>query len=185
MTSFMTQFGVETLAGFGIGARLEFLMIPMIFGFGTASTAMIGVNFGANQNKRSYRIGWTASLFSALLVGSIGALFAIFPEIWINLFTNNADVQQAATSYLRIVGPFYFLFGLALCLYFSSQGAGRVLWPVLGVVFRFVIILCGGLLLVEYNFMELDYFYYLIAAGFIAQAITSATSVYLGAWTKG
>ena len=185
MTSFMTQFGVETLAGFGIGARLEFLMIPMIFGFGTASTAMIGVNFGANQIKRAYKIGWTASLFAALLVGSIGALFAIFPEIWIELFTKEAGVQLAATTYLRIVGPFYFLFGLALCLYFASQGAGRVLWPVFGVVFRFVIILCGGLLLVRYNFMELDYFYYLIAAGFIAQAITSASSVYFGAWTKG
>jgi Na+-driven multidrug efflux pump len=90
MTSFMTQFGVETLAGFGIGARLEFLMIPMIFGFGTASTAMIGVNFGANQIKRAYKIGWTASLFAALLVGSIGALFAIFPDIWIDLFTDEA-----------------------------------------------------------------------------------------------
>lgn len=33
--------------------------------------------------------------------------------------------------------------------------------------------------------MELDYFYYLIAAGFVAQAITSASSVYFGAWTKG
>jgi putative MATE family efflux protein len=185
MTSFMTQFGVETLAGFGIGARLEFLMIPMIFGFGTASTAMIGVNFGANQIKRAYKIGWTASLFAALLVGSIGTLFAIFPEIWIELFTKEAGVQLAAATYLRIVGPFYFLFGLALCLYFASQGAGRVLWPVFGVVFRFVIILCGGLLLVRYNFMELDYFYYLIAAGFIAQAITSASSVYFGAWTKG
>jgi putative MATE family efflux protein len=185
MTSFMTQFGVETLAGFGIGARLEFLMIPMIFGFGTASTVMIGVNFGANQIKRAYRIGWTASLFSALLVGSIGALFAIFPELWIDLFTNEAGVQQAATSYLRIVGPFYFLFGLALCLYFASQGAGRVLWPVLGVVFRFIIILCGGLLLIGYNFTELEHFYYLIVAGFIAQTITSASSVYFGAWTKG
>ena len=185
MTSFMTQFGVETLAGFGIGARLEFLMIPMIFGFGTASTAMIGVNFGANQIQRAHQIGWTASLFAALLVGSIGALFAIFPKIWIELFTNEAGVQLAATSYLIIVGPFYFLFGLALCLYFASQGAGRVLWPVLGVVFRFVIILCGGLLLIRYNFMELNYFYYLIAAGFIVQALTSASSVYFGAWTKG
>ena len=184
MTSFMTQFGVETLAGFGIGARLEFLMIPMIFGFGTASTAMIGVNFGANQIKRAYKIGWTASLFAALLVGSIGALFAIFPDIWIDLFTNEAGVQLAATSYLRIVGPFYFLFGLALCLYFASQGAGRVLWPVLGVVFRFVTILCGGLLLTGYNLMMLDYFFYLIAAGFILQALTSASSVYFGAWTK-
>ena len=82
------------------------------------------------------------------------------------------------------MGPFYFLFGLALCLYFASQGAGRVLWPVLGVVFRFVTILCGGLLLTGYNLMMLDYFFYLIAAGFILQALTSASSVYFGAWTK-
>ncbi|NCF46264.1 MAG: hypothetical protein GWP24_01680 [Alphaproteobacteria bacterium] len=86
------------------------------------------------SNNRDYKIGWTASLFAALLVSSIDTLLAIFPEIWIDLFTNEAGVQLAATTYLRIVGPFYFLFGLALCLYFASQGAGRILWPVFGVV---------------------------------------------------
>ena len=184
MTSFMTNFGVEVLAGFGIGARLEFLMIPMIFGFGTASTTLVGVNFGANQIERAYRIGWIASLFAAFFVGSTGMIFSILPEIWVSLFTDVFKVEVAARSYLTIVGPFYFLYGLALCLYFASQGAGRVLWPVLGVCFRFLIILFGGLLLFTCNLSELKYFFYLIVIGFAVQAFTSALSVYLGAWTK-
>ena len=35
------------------------------------------------------------------------------------------------TLYLRAVGPFYGFFGVGLVLYFASQGAGRLLWPVL------------------------------------------------------
>ena len=159
-------------------------MIPMIFGFGTASTTLVGVNFGANQIERAYRIGWIASLFAAFFVGSTGMIFSILPEIWVSLFTDVFKVEVAARSYLTIVGPFYFLYGLALCLYFASQGAGRVLWPVLGVCFRFLIILFGGLLLFTCNLSELKYFFYLIVIGFAVQAFTSALSVYLGAWTK-
>ncbi|MEK9532918.1 MAG: hypothetical protein VW162_08440 [Alphaproteobacteria bacterium] len=117
----------------------------------------------------------TASIGPCLLRLATPNIFAM------SFMLFSAVIEAWFVSYIGTVA----LAGLALCLYFASQGAGRVLWPVFGVVFRFVIILCGGLLLVRYNFMELDYFYYLIAAGFIAQAITSASSVYFGAWTKG
>jgi len=51
ITSLVVNFGPEALAGFGIIARLEFLMIPLIFGIGAALTAMVGVNTGAGNLK--------------------------------------------------------------------------------------------------------------------------------------
>ncbi len=39
---------------------------------------------------------------------------------------------EAGTLYLRAVGPLYGFFGVGLVLYFASQGAGRLLWPVIG-----------------------------------------------------
>ena len=37
---------------------------------------------------------------------------------------------DAGMRYLRIVGPSYSLYGIGLALYFASQGAGRLAWPV-------------------------------------------------------
>ena len=48
------------------------------------------------------------------------------------------------TAYLRIVGPAYGFFGLGLSLYFASQGAGRLLWPLLAGLLRLLIAVGGG-----------------------------------------
>ena len=47
MTGLVGRFGEGALAGYGLGARLEFMMIPVIFGIGAAMTAMVGANVGA------------------------------------------------------------------------------------------------------------------------------------------
>jgi len=68
---------------------------------------------------------------------------AVFPSLWANLFTDSEAIRAACRNYLQIVGPFYALFGLALCLYFASQGAGCVAWPVIASVVRVLVIVLG------------------------------------------
>ncbi|MEK0417189.1 MAG: hypothetical protein RI949_1195, partial [Pseudomonadota bacterium] len=131
ITGFVAHLGVDVLAGYGIGARLELLLVPMIFGFGSAATALVGVHFGAKAIERGHLAGWTAAAYSAVLCGLLGGAVAFFPGLWANLFTHAVTVRDACRTYLQIVGPFYAFYGLSLCLYFASQGAGRVLWPVI------------------------------------------------------
>ena len=50
--------------------------------------------------------------------------------------------------YLRIVGPFYGFFGAGLALYFASQGAGRLGWPMTAAILRVLIAAGGGWLAV-------------------------------------
>ncbi len=40
-------------------------------------------------------------------------------------------VIETGSAYVRIVGPTYGFFGLGLALYFASQGAARLFWPLL------------------------------------------------------
>ena len=47
-------------------------------------------------------------------------------------------------AYLRIVGPAYGFFGLGLALYFASQGAGRLFWPLFAGLLRLLIAVGGG-----------------------------------------
>jgi Na+-driven multidrug efflux pump len=51
---------------------------------------------------------------------------------------------DAGSSYLRTVGLCYGLFGLGMALYFASQGAGRLLWPLLANLMRLAIAAGGG-----------------------------------------
>ncbi len=185
ITAAMARFGTDVLAGYGVGARLEFLVVPMIFGLGAASTALVGVHFGARQIARAHHVAWTAAAFSALLAGSIGAVAALFPGLWANLFTTDETVRAACRACLQTVAPFYAFFGVATCLFFASQGAGRVLWPVIAGLVRVVIIVGGSIILAGNTGAQPNDYFIVIAIGMIAHALVTATAIRLGAWTQG
>ena len=60
-TKIVAGFGTEALAGYGIGSRLEFLLIPIAFAFGVASAPMVGMAMGAGLVARARRVAWTAA----------------------------------------------------------------------------------------------------------------------------
>ena len=185
ITGFVANFGVDALAGYGIGARLELLLVPMIFGFGAAATALVGVHFGANAIERGHLAGWTAASYSAVLCGLVGAAVAFFPGLWANLFTQAETVRDACRTYLQIVGPFYAFYGVSLCLYFASQGAGRVLWPVTASVVRVVVIVLGCFALASESDASEAQFFWVIAAAIVVQGLLTAVAIRFGAWRVG
>ena len=67
-----------------------------------------------------------------VLTEAIGLAAALFPRPWLALFDSDPAMIEAGARYLQVVGPFYGFFGLGLVLYFASQGAGKLLWPVVG-----------------------------------------------------
>ena len=185
ITACVARLGVDVLAGYGIGSRLELLIIPMVFGFGAASTALVGVHFGAKEIARAHQAGWTAAFYSAALSGLVGGVIAVFPSLWANLFTDAEAIRAACKTYLQIVGPFYALFGLALCLYFASQGAGRVAWSVIASVVRVLVIVLGCVALSHASTVGPEQFFWLIAAGMVVQSVISGMAIRFGAWTRG
>jgi Na+-driven multidrug efflux pump len=60
------------------------------------------------------------------------------------LFSSEPAVLAAGALYLRIVAPFYGIFGMGMMLYFAGQGAGRVVWPVLAGTARLIIATAVG-----------------------------------------
>jgi Na+-driven multidrug efflux pump len=72
-------------------------------------------------------------------------LFAtLLPELWVGLFSRDPAVIDIGVQYLHRVAPFYALYGVGMSLYFSSQGAGRMLWPFLAGIGRLVAIMVIG-----------------------------------------
>ncbi len=185
LNSVMSEFGAAAIAGYGIGARLEFLLIPLVFGLGASMTSLVGFNVGAGDVARAERIGWIGGTTAALLTGSVGLVLSIAPGLWMNLFTQDPATYAAGATYLRIAGPAFLFQGLGLSLYFASQGAGTVLWPVVATILRFVVAAGVAVAGVHRFHMGLGFICGCIAAGMILYGIVTAASLRFGAWRVG
>jgi Na+-driven multidrug efflux pump len=143
-TSMLAHFGTEVLAGYGIGARLEFMLTSIAFATGVASVPMVGMAVGAGRIDRARRVAWTGAVFSAFGVGIVGLLVAIFPSLWVNFFTSDALVRAASAHYLAIAGPMMAFLAIGISLYFSSQGAAKVLGSVIAQSARLIFVVAAG-----------------------------------------
>lgn len=150
VTGAVGVFGVSAIAGYGIGSRLDYILIPIVVGLATSVLTMVGVNIGAGRVKRAKRIAWTAGLLGGGATEAIGLIGALAPGLWIHLFSREPTVVSIAEIYLQRVGFVYGAFGLALVLGFAAQGAGRVLWPFLANTARLLLAAGGSWVTVGY-----------------------------------
>ncbi len=177
-------FGVAALAGYGIVARVEFLLVPMVFGLGAAMTAMVGINMGAGQVSRAERIAWLGGFTAAGVTGLVGLVLAVAPGLWLGLFTDDPAIRAAGERYLVIVGPVFALQGLGLALYFASQGAGTVVWPVIATLLRFVVGVGAAAVAVHGLGLGIGAVFGCLAFGMVIYGAVTALSVRLGAWRR-
>jgi putative MATE family efflux protein len=182
LTRFVGQFGEAALAGYGIGTRLEFLIIPLVFGIGTALIAVVGANVGAGRLDAALRAAWLGAGAAALLAGAVGTFFAWHPLMWASLFSADPAVLESASAYLRVAGPGFAFLGLGLALYFASQGAGKVGWVVGATVVRVGTIFAGGTLVAHSSGATLTALYGVILAAMIAYGVITVAAVAAGAW---
>lgn len=180
-TGLVATVGTDALAGYGIGSRLEFMLVPIAFGIGVASLPMVGIAVGRGDIARARRVAWTAAALSAALLGGIGLVVALVPSIWSGLFSNDAAVRAAADQYLRLAGPAFAFFGLGLTLFFASQGAGRVLGPVLAGTLRLAVVALLGFVLVKTGAPAWSYFA-IVGVGMVAYGLATAAAVAATRW---
>jgi Na+-driven multidrug efflux pump len=180
-THMLAGFGTAVLAGYGIGARLEFLLTSIAFSFGIASVPMIGMAVGAERIARARRIAWIAGLASFISVGALASVVAVFPHLWVDIFTQDEAVRAASRQYLRTAAPMYAFIGLAISMYFSSQGAAKMIGPVLAQTVRLGFIALGGLALTMHEATAQNFFA-LAASSMALLGLLSCVSVVLTRW---
>jgi len=182
-TGMISAFGPPAIAGYGVGSRLEYLLVPLTFGFGGPLVALVGTNIGAGKRDRAIRTAWVGGGIAFVLTEAIGLAGATAPVAWLSLFGSDPEMIAAGTAYLRAVGPFYGFFGLGMALYFASQGAGRLWWPLLAAVVRLAIAVGGGWLMLRWTGEPFYVFLALGIALFVFGAINTA-AVAAGTWFK-
>jgi len=177
----VAEFGVEALAAYGIGARLEVLLMNVVWAVGVASVPMIGMSIGAGDVARARRAAWAASAVSAAMMLVIGGTLALLPDLWLRMFTSDPATLDAGRQYLHRVGPCLVFLGLGGALYFSSQGAGRLIGPLLASTMRLLVVVGGGVLL-QTRGGGLDTLFMLIGIGMAVYGLGTMLAVRFSRW---
>jgi len=184
ITGAVGLFGTSAIAGYGIASRLDYLLIPLLFGVGTSALIMVGTNMGAGQIARARRAAWIGGLVAAAFTEAVGLLAALFPYTWLRLFSDEPAVLATGALYLRIVGPTYGLVGLGMLLYFAGQGAGRVVWPVLAGAARLVVAAILGWIVVRSFDANLTALFSVVAVASIMFGGIIAATMWLRGWER-
>jgi putative MATE family efflux protein len=185
VTAAVGLFGTTALAAYGISSRLDYVMIPLLFGLCTAVLTMVGVNIGAGQIARARKIAWISSFVGLALTGSIGLVVALFPMLWLHLFSRDAEVLREGMTYLRIVAPAYSALGFGFVVAFSAQGAGHVLWPFVASVARILVAAGLGWIAVGYFGAGMATLAAMVTASLVAYAaICSIAMLSHAVWSK-
>ena len=173
-------FGTTALAAYGIASRLDYVMIPILFGICTAVLTMVGVNMGAGQVARAKRIAWISSFVGAGVAGTIGLTVAVFPMLWLQLFSHDHQVLAAGSTYLRIVAPAYAALGLGFVIAFAAQGTGHVLWPFVGATSRLVFAAGCGWIAVSYFGGGMATLAAMVSTSLVAYAVICCVAMFSG-----
>jgi len=177
------RFGSAEVAGFGTGARLEYLLVPLVFGVGGTLVSMVGMNIGAERGPRARVIAFTGAGICFLMAEILGLTAALAPGLWLHLFGSDPEMIAAGSTYLRIVAPFYGLYGFGFALYFANQGAGTLMWPVIGGMTRFLLVAAGGWFILPLA-GSVVWLYALIAAGLLVYCVILTGWTLRAGWGK-
>ncbi len=177
VTAAVGHFGANAIAGFGIASRLDYLQIPIVFGLGTAIVTMVGTNMGAGKVERAYRIAWSGAAVAFAITQTIGIVAALFPTMWMSLFTKDTNVQELGSLYLQTVAPAYSAVGAGLALYFASQGIKRVLLPVLAGTVRMILAAFIGWASVLWFGASLHTLFLIVSVAALAYGVLTAAAV--------
>ncbi|MBS0219888.1 MAG: MATE family efflux transporter [Proteobacteria bacterium] len=174
VTGAVGLFGTAALAGYGIASRLDYLMIPILFGLSSAVLTMVGINIGAGNGSRARHIAWIGNLVGIGITETMGLIAAIAPMMWLGLFTDDPAVLGPGSTYLRIVGLAYGLFGFGFVTAFAGQGAGAVLWPSVAVTARLIVAAGLGWIAVKFLGGGLPMLSAIVALSYLVYAAIAA-----------
>ncbi|MCD7761260.1 MAG: MATE family efflux transporter [Clostridiales bacterium] len=163
------------VAFFGVYYKLQnFLMMPMN-GLGQAAIPVVGYNYGAGNGER-IRQAWKIVIPTGVIFALIGtAIFLIFPEQLLLLFSASDEMLAMGVPALRIISLTFVCATLTIiCGYFAS-GLGNGVINMLGGALRQLVLLVPLVWLLT-SFLGIDYTWYAMWVSELAAVLYSVTA---------
>jgi putative MATE family efflux protein len=125
----VASFGVLVVAAYGIGLRLDLIVMMPGWAIGAAAAALVGQNLGARRPDRAVRSAWVAAALYVALLAVVGTLFFVFSGPVIRAFNDGPEIVAVGSSYLRVRVMGYLFLGLGLVMASALNGAGDTVAP--------------------------------------------------------
>ena len=127
----VATFGTQAVAAYGVGMRLQMVILMPAFALGGSAAAMVGQNLGSRQPKRAKSSAWVATIFDMIIMTFIAFVFFSLASQIISLFNQDQRVVSLGAEYLKITTPFYIFIAFGVVLNRALAGAGDTLVPML------------------------------------------------------
>ncbi|MFN2168942.1 MAG: MATE family efflux transporter, partial [Anaerolineae bacterium] len=125
----VTGYGVLVVAAYGIGLRLDLIVMMPGWALGAAAATLVGQNLGAGKPGRAERSAWTAAGLYVGLLLVVGAFFFLFSGPLIRVFNDTPRIVALGSTYLRVRVAGYAFLALGLVLASALNGAGDTVAP--------------------------------------------------------
>jgi putative MATE family efflux protein len=181
IVGFITGYGTEAVAAYGIDARMNTLVTVPAQGLGIAGAAIVGQNLGAKKAKRAMRSGLILAVLSQLIALPVALIYYFDPKLIISAFASDPTTLAIGINMMRIRMPGLFFLAMGNVLIQCINGSGDTVHP-----FMFSLVSLIGLrLLIAYTmpaFFGLNGLWYALVYPYILYAVLNLIWFLSGRW---
>jgi putative MATE family efflux protein len=183
--SIVAGYGTAAVAAFGVGIRLDMLVILPGIGLATAAATLVGQNMGALKFGRAERSAWIAAGSYAVLMVVVGATFWLLADRLVGLVNKDPAIVSLGTRYIRITSVTYPVLALGLVLSRAFGGAGDTVSPLIitGLVYFGLMIPLAGLL-PSLHGLGTTGIWLAVAVSMVAHGLATAGWFKMGRWKR-
>ena len=148
---FVSRFGQEMVAGFGLASRLESLYVIVLIGLSSSLLTLLGMYLGAKRYdliKSTVHYSAKVSLMISLFVG---IFLYFFSGMFLSIFTNNIMLISIGIFYFKITVYSYPILALIYVIAKLLQVASHPIEDVLINLFRLIIFFLPLVFLLAYK----------------------------------
>jgi putative MATE family efflux protein len=185
VTTYVNFFGATAIAAFSTAGRIDMVATMPAIAIGMAATTLTGQNLGAKKPERVKEIFKWAILMGTIISGSIAILTISFPHQILSVFIHDEPVLDIGVSYLRIVGPCYFLFALMFVSNGIVNGAGQtIVTMIFSLISLWMVRVPLAARLSRHTSLGMKGIWIAMAAGFVVTSGVSYLYYLSGRWKK-
>ncbi|MBS0010085.1 MAG: MATE family efflux transporter [Bacteroidales bacterium] len=127
----VNTFGTDVIAAYSVASRLDAIATIPAMIMAQALATFVGQNMGANKSHRVKRGLLSTILLTSIVTIATTAIIITFGDLFMNAFTNDANVIKIGSEYLTIVSLFYLVFAFMFTFNGVMRGAGDTIMPMI------------------------------------------------------
>ncbi len=112
ITRFVSVYGPESVAAFGVASRIEFFAVATVMALASVIGPFVGQNRGAGMMGRVQQSVRYSKRFALVWGAFLFVVLAVLAKPLVALFNNDPRIVSGASVYLRIVPLGYGLYGI-------------------------------------------------------------------------